>query len=90
MDDVQVAPEPKSAGNAQGPKFFVSIEGTEYPWPKSTITTEEIARLGGWDPSVGVIEVDKENSERTLAPGEVIELKPGHGFGKRHRWKRGA
>jgi hypothetical protein len=36
-----------------------------------------------------VIEVDQENVERTLAPGEVIEVKPGHGFGKKHRWKRG-
>ena len=39
--------------------------------------------------SQGVIEVDKDNNERTLAPGEVIQIKPGLGFGKKHRWKRG-
>jgi hypothetical protein len=73
----------------QGPKYFVNIEGTEHPWPKDTIATEEIIQLGGWDPSLGVIEIDKDNNERTLQPGEVVELKPGHGFSKKIRWKRG-
>jgi hypothetical protein len=72
-----------------GPKYFVNIEGSEYPWPKSTISTEEIATLGGWDPSQGVIEIDKDNNEHTLRPGDVVELKPGHGFSKKVRWKRG-
>jgi len=73
----------------KGPKYFVDIEGEEFPWDQNTITTEQIAQLGGFDISQGVIEVDQDNNERTLAPGEVIELKPGHGFGKKHRWKRG-
>jgi hypothetical protein len=72
-----------------GPKYFVSIEGTEYPWPKKTITTEEIATLGGWDLSQGVMEIDKDNNEHKLQPGEVVELKPGHGFSKKVHWKRG-
>ncbi|MFQ5803616.1 MAG: multiubiquitin domain-containing protein [Candidatus Methylomirabilales bacterium] len=73
----------------RGQKFFVNIEGTVHPWDKDTITTEEIIALGGWDPSLGVIEIDKDNNERTLRPGEVIDLKPGHGFAKKVRWKRG-
>lgn len=73
----------------EGPKYIVNIEGEEIPWDQNTITTEQIAELGGWDPSLGVIEVDQHNEERTLSPGEVIEIKPGHGFGKKHRWKRG-
>jgi hypothetical protein len=77
------------AAAAKGPKYFLDIEGEEVPWDKDTITTEEIIQLGGWDASQGVIEVDQHNVERTLAPGEVIEVKPGHGFGKKHRWKRG-
>ncbi len=72
-----------------GPKYFVNIEGKKHPWNKDTITTEEIAELGGWDVAVGVIEVDRDNNERTLAPGEVVQLKPGHGFAKKVRWKRG-
>lgn len=73
----------------KGPKYILVIEGKEYPWDADTITTDQIAQLGGWDISQGVIEVDKDNNERTLAPGEVIELKPGLGFGKKHKWKRG-
>lgn len=71
------------------PKYFLNIEGEEILWDQDTITTEQIAALGGWDPAQGVIEVDRDNNERTLAPGEIVEVKPGHGFGKKHRWKRG-
>ncbi|WP_342709904.1 hypothetical protein AAFG13_36655 [Bradyrhizobium sp. B124] len=71
------------------PKYILNIEGDDFPWDQDTITTEQIAELGGWDISQGVIEVDQHNVERTLAPNEVIEIKPGHGFGKKHRWKRG-
>jgi len=70
-------------------KYFLNIEGQEIPWHQDTITVEEIAKLGGWDVTQGVIEVDKDNNERTLTAGEIIKIKPGHGFGKKHRWKRG-
>ncbi len=73
----------------EGPKYFVVIEGTEHSWPKDTITFEEIAQLGGWSPADGVIEVDENNNEHTLQPGQTVQLKPGHGFSKKVRWKRG-
>ena len=73
----------------QGPKFFLDIEGESKPWDKDTITTEEIIALGGWDPSLGAVLIDKDNNERTLQPGEVVELKPGMGFSKKIRFKRG-
>ena len=66
------------------------IEGHNFPWCREAITTSEIIKLGGWDTSQGVIEVDEDQNERTLAPDEVIHLKPGKEYGKRHRWKRGA
>lgn len=72
-----------------GHRYYIDIEGVERPWTSPTITTEEIARLGGWDASAGIIEIDRENVERTLASGEVVELKPGHGYSKKVRWKRG-
>ena len=72
-----------------GPKYTVVIEGKEYPWDQDTITAAQIAQLGGWDLSQGVIEVDQDNNERTLAADEMVQLKPGQGFGKKHRWKRG-
>ena len=71
-----------------GPVFTLCIEDKTYTWPKNTITTEEIAALGGWDPAEGVIEVDDQN-ERQLTPGEIISFKPGVSFGKMLRWRRG-
>jgi len=72
------------------PKYFVNIEGNFIEWDSPTITTEEIITLGGWSPDVGAIEIDlKTNVERTLSPGEVIEIKPGQGFGKKIQYKRG-
>lgn len=65
------------------------IEDKTYPWPRNTIKTEEIAELGGWDLSQGVIEVDEDQNERTLAPGEVVTLRPDLTFGKKLRFKRG-
>lgn len=74
----------------QGPKFYLDIEGKNVPWDQETITTEKIIELGGWDPSQGAIEINlKDNTERTLKPGEVITLKPGIGFSKKVRFKRG-
>lgn len=74
---------------SQGPKFTLDIEGTLHEWHSATITTEEIIKLGGWDASQGAIEIDKDNNERTLRAGEVIELKPGLGFSKKVKFKRG-
>lgn len=73
----------------KGPKYFVCVEGETHPWSDSTITFEEIVELGGWELSQGVIEIDKDNNERTLQPEDVIELKPGQGFSKKICWKRG-
>ena len=72
------------------PKFEVDIEGEFKPWDKDTITTEEVATLGGWDVSLGVVLIDLEdNTERTLQPGEVVKLGPDIGFSKKHKFKRG-
>lgn len=77
------------AAEHQGPQYFLDIEGREIPWSAPTITTEQIAELGGWEVGSGVIEIDKDNNERTLAAGEIVHLKPGHGFAKKVKWKRG-
>ncbi len=73
----------------RGREFTLEIEGNTIPWHSPQISTEDIARLGGWDPSQGVIMVDRENNETTLTPGQIVQLRPGLGFGKRIRWKRG-
>lgn len=73
-----------------GQPYYVNLEGREVPWEQPTITTEELAALGGWPATQGVIEIDKDNNERTLVAGERVELKPGHGFAKKVRFKRGS
>lgn len=75
--------------NHEGPKFTLDIEGVLKPWDKETIATEEIIKLGGWDPSQGVIVIDKDNNEKTLKPDEIVDLKPGMGFSKKVHFKRG-
>ena len=78
------------AQHDEHPKFEVDIEGAYKPWDKDTITTEEVAALGGWDTSVGVVLVNLEDgTERTLQPGEVVKLQPGLGFSKKILFKRG-
>lgn len=72
-----------------GPQYFVDTEGTIHPWSRNTITTEQIAELGGWNVSQGVIEIDQDNNEHQLKAGDVVELKPGHGFAKKVKFKRG-
>ena len=79
----------KETDKGRGPKYFLDIEGEPKPWDKDTITTEEIITLGGWDSSLGAIVIDKDQNEHTLQPGEVIELKPGMGFSKKVKFKRG-
>jgi hypothetical protein len=72
----------------EGKRVDLDFEGTLKPWHKSTITTEEVITLGGWDASQGAIFVDPENNEHTLRPGETMEIRPGS-FSKKVRFKRG-
>ena len=87
--EVRDREDARDAEKKKGSKYILNIEGKDVPWDHDTITTEQIAQLGGWDVSQGVIEVDENNNERQLQPGETIRVKPGHGFGKKHKWKRG-
>jgi hypothetical protein len=76
--------------NKVGPKYHIDIEGTLFPWDEETITTEQIINLGGWTANQGAIMIDMAtNIEVTLQPGQIIELKPGLGFSKKHKFKRG-
>lgn len=73
----------------EGPKYHVDIEGQVYDWDKPTITAADIRELAGLPAGTPVIVVDEENNQRTLAEGEVVELKPGLGFSKKVRYARG-
>lgn len=73
-----------------GPKYLVNVEGVDHDWPNPTITAADIRQLGGFASTDPVIEVNlKDNSERTLSEDEVVEIKPGMGFGKKIKFKRG-
>lgn len=73
----------------KGKKYFVTIEGKEYPWEKDTITTTQIRTLGNLPTDMPVVEEFPDGTERTLAENETVELKPGHGFGRAPKFKRG-
>jgi len=74
----------------KGLKFEVNIEGVIHDWSSPAITTEQLAALGGFNPALGVLEIDlTTNEERQLRPGETVELKPGMGFAKKRRFRRG-
>lgn len=80
----------KNDDKGKGPKYHINIEGQTYPWDKDTITTEEIIELGGWEPSKGAMIIDlKTQEQRNLTSGEVVQIKPGMGFSKKHKFKRG-
>lgn len=70
--------------------FPLCIEGATFQWPSPTITTEEIAKLGGWEPSEGVQWVDLATNEiRTLKPGERVDLRSISNFVKKVGFRRG-
>lgn len=82
--------EATGMGKEAGPKYAVNVEGVDHDWPTATITVGEIRELGGFAETDPVIEVDlKDNSERTLGEDEVVDIKPGIGFGKKIKFKRG-
>ncbi len=73
-----------------GQMFSLWIEGEEFQWPGQTITTKQIAELGGWGPSQGVQQIDLVTNEaRTLKPDEVVDLKNLKRFAKKIGWQRG-
>lgn len=75
----------------KGKVFEVNIEGDLYEWAHPTITVPQLRQLGGLPGDQPVIEINfQHNTERTLGENEVVELKPGHGFGKKIGFKRGA
>ena len=56
-------------------QWTVDIEGEVKAWPQGTITAKQVAELGGWDVSEGVIVIDAEtNTERQLEIDEVVVL----------------
>jgi hypothetical protein len=80
----------EQAKPSKGPRYLVNIEGVEFPWDEDTITVPEIRQLGNLSATDPVIEVDlQDNTERTLSEDDVVEIRPGKGFGKKVKFQRG-
>lgn len=80
---------PKS-GHPNGPKYFLDLEGTEYPWGEPTIRVAQIRDVAGWTTEQQVMLVNLDTNEETvLAEDAVVDLKPGHGFGRKFKFRRG-
>lgn len=78
----------KTKDNA-GKKYFINIEETEYEWNDGTITVAEIRQLGNLPADQPVVEETPEGTERQLSDPDIIELKPGHRYGRAPKYKRG-
>jgi hypothetical protein len=88
--ETRMASEHSLDNEGQGPKYTVDIEGIDYSWHKDTISVPEIRELGQLSGPEPIVEVNlKDNSERVLPEDAVIELKPGRGFARKVRFKRG-
>lgn len=73
-----------------GPKYHLDIEDVGVKeWDQDTITTEQLLELAGWGADQQIIMVDENNVETTLVANQSIDLRPGLGFAKKFRWKRG-
>lgn len=70
-------------------KYYVNIEGAEYPWDNETITVTEIRALGNLPRRLPVVEEFPDGTEKTLKDNEIILLKPGHRYGRAPKFKRG-
>lgn len=89
MNSKEKDPDKGQRSDNSGKKFYINIEGTEYPWDKPTITVPEIRQLGNIPADQNIVVEDPEGGERTLAETEVITLKPGHRIGRAPKYKRG-
>lgn len=90
----EIGPEDVVDFRAPGVERFITsfrlcIEGKLYRWSEATITREQIAALGGWNVAEDVVQIDEDENEVTLNPGQVVTLGPGCSFGKKLHWKRG-
>ena len=91
--DAQEQQRGGKAGNhaGKGPTYILDIEGIDYPWHEPKITVAQIRDLAGWTTDQQVVIVDLDtNVETVLDENTPIDLKPGHGFGRKFKFRRGS
>ena len=65
------------------------IENTQHAWTGQNITAEEIRKLAGLALDETIIQVSEDGSETVIDEEEIIVLKPGHRFRRRHHGHHG-
>jgi hypothetical protein len=71
-------------------KFYtLEVDGQEYRIETSTVTGGEVMDLAGIPHAQGLLLIEDDGTQRTVAADEVIELQPGRRFKKRPKFKRG-
>lgn len=87
----ETAALPEDRAAAHGPRYVVDVEGDLKEWSSSSITPAEIRTLAGWPGDQQIVLVDDKSGEETpLEEGVPAALKPGQGFGRKIKFKRGA
>jgi hypothetical protein len=80
----------KSEANEHaGSKYYINIEGSEYLWDKDTISVQEIRTLGNIPADQAIVQENPDGTEVTLAENQIIELQPGHRYGRAAKYRRG-
>lgn len=72
-----------------GKKYYIDIEGTEYPWDNEIISVKDMRALANLPAGLPIVEEFPDGTEKTLADTDVIALKPGHRYGRAPKFKRG-
>lgn len=77
----------KQAGTAK--KYYINIEGKEYPWGSETVIVSDLKALANLPAGTPVVEEFPDGTEKTLSDRDVVILKPGHRYGRAPKFKRG-
>ena len=72
-----------------GKKYYINIEGVEYPWDTEIINVKDMRALANLPAGLPIVEEFPNGTEKTLADTDVIALKPGHRYGRAPKFKRG-
>lgn len=69
--------------------YTVEIEGEEYTFAQSPVTTADLLAAAGVGANEGLLEVLEDGTQRKLEPAEHIDLEDARRFKKRRRFRRG-
>jgi hypothetical protein len=70
-------------------RYFVEVDGLEVGFDHEPVTGSEIMDEAGVSREVGLVQILEDGTQKPVTPDELFELKPGHRFKKRPRFKRG-